>query len=115
MTHERFGSVRVGKSAVKRRGQGGSAMDVPRDVDPVETREWREALGSVLEFEGSERAHFLLSEIVAEARRQGAPVPYSANTPYLNTIPPEKEERHPGHRATEHRIRSLVRWNAVAI
>ena len=89
-------------------------MDAVRDEDPVETREWRDALGSVLAFEGPERVHFLLSEIVTEARRQGAPVPYSANTPYLNTIPPQQEERHLGDRATEHRIRSLIRWNAVA-
>ena len=70
-------------------------MDAVRDEDPVETQEWRDALGSVLAFEGPERVHFLLSEIVTEARRQGAPVPYSANTPYLNTIPPQQEERHP--------------------
>ena len=89
-------------------------MDAVRDEDPVETQEWRDALGSVLAFEGPERVHFLLSEIVTEARRQGAPVSYSANTPYLNTIPPQQEERHLGDRATEHRIRSLIRWNAVA-
>jgi pyruvate dehydrogenase E1 component len=89
-------------------------MDAVRDEDPVETQEWRDALGSVLAFEGPERVHFLLSEIVTEARRQGVPVPYSANTPYLNTIPPQQEERHLGDRATEHRIRSLIRWNAVA-
>jgi pyruvate dehydrogenase E1 component len=86
-----------------------------RDSDPLETQEWRESLGSVLEFEGPERAHYLLGQIVSEARRRGAPVPYSANTPYLNTIPPEKEERHPGDRAIEHRIRSFIRWNALAI
>src|SRR4030095_9758907 len=68
-----------------------------------------------LEFEGPRRAQFLLEEIVAEARRKGAPVPYSANTPYLNTIPPELEARHPGDRAIEHRIRSFIRWNALAI
>jgi len=89
-------------------------MDAVRDEDPVETQEWRDAVGSVLAFEGPERVHFLLSEIVTEARRQGAPVSYSANTPYLNTIPPQQEERHLGDRATEHRIRSLIRWNAVA-
>jgi pyruvate dehydrogenase E1 component len=86
-----------------------------RDSDPVETQEWRDALGSVVTFEGPDRAHYLLSELVAEARRQGTPVPYSATTPYLNTIPPDKEERHPGDRAIEHRIRSLIRWNAIAI
>src|SRR5919204_249174 len=86
-----------------------------RDSDPLETQEWRDALDGVLEFEGPERAQFLLQQVLSEAYRKGAPVPYSANTPYLNTIPPEQQERHPGDRAIEHRIRSLIRWNAAAI
>src|ERR671935_130146 len=86
-----------------------------RDSDPLETQEWRDALDSVLAFEGAQRAQFLLQEVLTEARRKGAPVPYSANTPYLNTIPPEQQARHPGDRAIEHRIRSLIRWNAAAI
>ena len=85
------------------------------DLDPVETREWLDALESVMVFEGSERAGFLLGELSREATRAGAPVPYSANTPYLNTIAPDKETRHPGDQAIEHRIRSLTRWNALAI
>jgi pyruvate dehydrogenase E1 component len=85
-----------------------------KDLDPAETREWLDALESVLEFDGADRAYFLLDELIDEARRNGAPVPYSANTPYLNTIPPDKENRHPGDQAIERRIRSLVRWNAVA-
>ena len=89
-------------------------MDIQTDRDPLETQEWRDALAGVLAFEGPDRARFLLEELIAEARRQGAPVPFSATTPYLNTIPPGKEERHPGDRAIEHRIRSLIRWNAVA-
>jgi pyruvate dehydrogenase E1 component len=89
-------------------------MDVLRDIDPVETKEWRDALDSVLAFEGVDRAQFLLESLADEARRQGAPIPYSANTPYLNTIRPDQEERHPGNRAIEHRIRSLIRWNALA-
>jgi pyruvate dehydrogenase E1 component len=89
-------------------------MDVLTDRDPMETQEWREALDSVLAFEGPERAHYLLEELVNEARRQGAPVPYSANTPYLNTISPAQEERHPGDQTIEPRIRSLIRWNSVA-
>jgi len=85
------------------------------DRDPTETREWVDALESVIEFEGAERARYLLEHVLDRARRKGAPVPYSANTPYLNTIPPEKEERHPGDRPIEHRIRSFIRWNALAI
>ena len=90
-------------------------MDRAVDEDPVETGEWRDALGSVLAFEGPERARFLLGELMGEARRQGAPVPYSATTPYLNTIPPDREPPHPGDRAIEHKIRSYIRWNALAI
>jgi pyruvate dehydrogenase E1 component len=85
------------------------------DPDPIETREWIEALDSVLDFEGAERAHFLLDELIGQGRRRGAPVPYSPNTPYLNTIPPGQEDRHPGDRAIEHRIRSIIRWNELAI
>jgi pyruvate dehydrogenase E1 component len=85
------------------------------DVDPIETKEWLDALESVLEFEGSERAGYLLGELSREAGRQGTPVPFAANTPYLNTIAPDQETPHPGHRPTEHRIRSIIRWNALAM
>jgi pyruvate dehydrogenase E1 component len=61
---------------------------MPQDLDPVETSEWREAFDSVIEFDGADRAGFLLEELIGEARRNGAPVPYAANTPYLNTIAP---------------------------
>jgi pyruvate dehydrogenase E1 component len=81
----------------------------------METTEWREALESVVAFEGPDRAHFLLDELMQEARRQGAKVPYSANTPYRNTIPVDQEPKHPGDRAIEHKIRSIIRWNALAI
>ena len=86
------------------------------DLDPAETREWVEALDSVLAFEGADRAFYLLDEVTAEARRKGAPVPYSATTPYLNTIPPDKEDRlSPRELAIDHRIRSIIRWNALAM
>jgi pyruvate dehydrogenase E1 component len=86
------------------------------DLDPAETREWLEALDSVLAYEGADRAFHLLDEVVTEARRKGAPVPYSATTPYLNTIPPQKEDRLSSRELTlDHRIRSLIRWNALAM
>ena len=86
------------------------------DLDPAETREWVEALDSVLAFEGADRAFYLLDEVTAEARRKGAPVPYSATTPYLNTIPPARENRlSPRELAIDHRIRSMIRWNALAM
>jgi len=85
------------------------------DVDPQETQEWLDALEAVLENEGAERAHFLLERLIDKARRSGAYLPYSANTAYLNTIPVQRQERFPGDRAMERRIRSLVRWNAMAM
>ena len=89
--------------------------DIVPDGDPQETQEWLEALESVLKIEGTERAHFLLEKLVDKARRSGAYIPFSANTAYLNTIPPEKEERLPGDPELEQKIRSLVRWNAMAM
>ncbi|MDP9399062.1 MAG: pyruvate dehydrogenase (acetyl-transferring), homodimeric type [Actinomycetota bacterium] len=86
-----------------------------KDPDPAETREWLDALDSVLEFEGAERAEQLLDSLLDEGRRKGVPVPYSANTPYLNTIPPEKEEPYPGDASIEHRIRAMNRWDALAM
>jgi pyruvate dehydrogenase E1 component len=87
----------------------------PQDIDPQETQEWLDALETVLSNEGVERAHYLLERLVEKARRSGTYLPYSANTAYINTIPPGKEERSPGDHALEHRIRSYVRWNAMAM
>ena len=84
------------------------------DLDPLETREWLDALDSVVVFDGADRATFLLDELLDGARRSGVPVPYSANTPYLNTIPPDREPPHPGDQEIEQKIRSLIRWNAIA-
>lgn len=86
-----------------------------QDIDPQETQEWLEALDSLLEREGVERGHFILEQLVARARRSGAYLPFSANTAYLNTIPTQREEKSPGDHALEWRIRSLVRWNAMAM
>ena len=87
-------------------------MDDIRDPDPLETKEWLESLDGVLEVEGAERAHFLLASVMEGARRKGASVPYSANTPYLNTIQVDRQPVHPGDREIEHKIRSIIRWNA---
>jgi len=85
------------------------------DIDPQETQEWLDALEAVLENEGVERAHFLLEKMIDKARRSGAYLPYSANTAYVNTIPVTQQERFPGDRAMERRIRSFIRWNAMAM
>ncbi|AHF03564.1 pyruvate dehydrogenase [Marichromatium purpuratum 984] len=85
------------------------------DIDPQETQEWLDALDAVFENEGVDRAHFLLERLIDKARRSGAYQPYSANTAYLNTIPVHQEQRFPGDLAMERRIRSFVRWNAMAM
>ncbi len=85
------------------------------DIDPQETREWLDALEAVLENEGAERAHYLLEQLVEKARLSGAYLPYKATTAYLNTIPPSKQPPFPGNRAMERRIRSFIRWNAMAM
>jgi pyruvate dehydrogenase E1 component len=90
-------------------------MSDDRDIDPVETGEWLESLSGVVEVSGAGRARDLLGRVVERARRLGAAPAYSANTPYLNTIPVAAQAAHPGDRAIEHRIRSLIRWNALAI
>jgi pyruvate dehydrogenase E1 component len=85
------------------------------DTDPAETEEWLDALSSVLEFEGGDRAYYLLDRLIEEGRQRGAPVPYSITTPYINTIPVEQQPPYPGDQAIEWRIRSMHRWNALAI
>ncbi len=90
-------------------------MPLRPDIDPQETQEWLEALEAVLENEGVERAHFLIERMVDKARRSGAYLPFSANTAYVNTIPVTKQKRFPGDRAMERRIRSFIRWNAMAM
>ncbi|MDB5970537.1 MAG: aceE [Hydrocarboniphaga sp.] len=85
------------------------------DQNPAETKEWLDALQAVLEREGPERAHQLLETLTEKARLSGAFIPFSPNTPYINTIPPNLEERSPGNHELEWKIRSLLRWNAMAL
>ncbi len=90
-------------------------MDMQDDIDPQETREWLDALDGVLRTEGPERVQFLIERLIDKARRSGAFIPFSANTAYLNTIPVDKQVRMPGDQNIEHTIRSVVRWNAMAM
>ncbi|MEQ1533008.1 MAG: pyruvate dehydrogenase (acetyl-transferring), homodimeric type [Sideroxydans sp.] len=85
------------------------------DYDPQETQEWLDSLQSVLDKEGGDRAHFLIDQLINHARLAGDDLPISATTPYINSIPLDKEERSPGNHDMEHRIRALMRWNAMAI
>jgi pyruvate dehydrogenase E1 component len=85
------------------------------DIDPIETREWIDSLSSVLENDGSNRAQFLIKQLIEHSYRQGSDLVLSRNTPYINTIPPEKEFKSPGDQNLERKIRSLIRWNAAAM
>ena len=85
-----------------------------QDLDPVETQEWLDALESVLDREGESRAHYLLTRMGEQASRTGTQLPYAITTPYRNTIPVTHEARMPGDLFMERRIRSLIRWNALA-
>src|SRR5262249_46235383 len=90
-------------------------MGETTDPDTVETGEWIDSLRAVLHHSGSGRATFLLERFTAEVERAGAAATFALNTPYVNTIPPEREEHASWDRDIEHRIRSIIRWNAVAI
>ncbi len=85
------------------------------DADSQETREWLDALSAVIGAEGNERAHFLLETLIDHARQAGIEVPFSATTAYVNTIPVDQEERTPGNIEIEERLRTYMRWNAMAM
>ena len=86
-----------------------------QDLDPAETQEWTDALKGVINADGTGRAHYLLERMVDETRRAGGYLPFGMTTEYVNTIPPQLEARSPGDAAMEWRIRSLIRWNAMAM
>jgi len=86
-----------------------------KDIDSVETLEWLDALEYVLENEGVDRANFLLERLSARMTKTGARLPYTITTPYRNTIPSNREAVMPGDLFMERRIRSLIRWNALAM
>ena len=85
------------------------------DIDPQETKEWLDALGAVLQRDGAERTHFIIEQLIHSARIAGVNLPYRNTTAYVNTIPVNEEERLPGDPRMEHRVRSLERWNALAM
>src|SRR6187402_3839 len=85
------------------------------DKDSQETREWMDALSSVIQSEGPERAHFLLEQLLEHARQKSIDMPFSANTGYVNTIETDQEERSPGNLEIEERLRAYMRWNAMAM
>ncbi|MDB5796759.1 MAG: aceE, partial [Paucimonas sp.] len=85
------------------------------DPDVIETQEWLDALEAVIANEGPERAHYLMERMVDLARRRGAHIPFSSNTAYINTIPAHLGAHCPGNLEYEERLRSWMRWNAMAM
>ena len=86
-----------------------------QDKDPVETKEWLDALQGVIATEGPDRAAFLIDEQISYARVNGVVQPFHAETPYINTIPVEQQAKLPGDQEIENKIRSYTRWNAMAM
>src|SRR5207253_1603488 len=91
------------------------AADNVADLESIETREWLDSLDYVLQNNGPARAGQLLQELAAHARRRGIRLPFSANTPFINTIPADQEAPFPGNQELERKIKSLVRWNAISM
>ena len=89
--------------------------DILKDIDAQETSEWLEALSTILEDEGSERAQFILEQVMDKARKEGVNLPHGINTNYVNTIPSDQQPVYPGDLKIEQRIRSIIRWNAIMI
>ncbi len=81
----------------------------------IENAEWRESLDYVLQAQGAERVRELLRLLQVRAQEQGVSIPFTANTPYINTIPRDKQPHFPGNREIERRIKSIIRWNAMAM
>ena len=110
-----IGAVAAAKSNPSWKKRDGLLMETIQDIDPEETREWLDSLEAVIDAEGVDRAHFLLEQLITTARLRGTYLPYNANTPYLNTIPVDRQPHYPGDREIERRISSIIRWNALAM
>ena len=86
-----------------------------KDTDPQETQEWLESIDDTLEEHGFDRARFLLEQLIEHAQAKGARLPFNTNTPFINTILPSEQPEYPGDRQLERRIKSIIRWNAMAM
>jgi len=85
------------------------------DIDPLETQDWLDSLSALIDEKGLNRAHYIIEKLINHSRSQGIKIPYSANTEYTNTISLAKQEPYPGNRLLERRIKSIIRWNAMAM
>jgi len=90
--------------------------ELNKDVDPIETQEWRDSIASVIKFQGMDRAQYLLKSLISTTTESGQQLPVdSLTTPYRNTIPKEEEAEMPGDMHMERSIRGIIRWNALAM
>ncbi len=85
------------------------------DIDPLETKDWLDSISAVLKKDGKQRAQFLIKELIEYSYKEGSDLVLSRNTPYINTISPEREKKSPGDQNIERKLRSLIRWNAAAM
>ena len=85
------------------------------DIDPQETQEWMESFDSIVEHQGIERAYFILTQLLSRAQIERVELPALLQTPYINTIPPEREPGYPGDEDLERKIRRYIRWNAAVM
>src|SRR5205085_4569628 len=92
-----------------------SVSEKSPDFDEIERREWLDSLDYVIRHRGPERAHAFLAELQSHVQQAGIQIPFIANTLYVNTIPADRQPAYPGSHEIERRIRSLVRWNALAM
>ena len=85
------------------------------DTDPQETQDWIDSINALIDEKGEERTSFIIEKLIDFSRRSGVQVPFSPYTEYLNTISIKNQKPYPGNRSIERRIKSLVRWNAMAM
>ncbi len=85
------------------------------DIDPLETKDWLDSISAVLKKDGKQRAQFLIKELIEYSYKEGSDLVLSRNTPYINSISPEREKKSPGDQNIERKLRSLIRWNAAAM
>src|SRR5207248_2190810 len=97
------------------RVQSPSSNGAGADVDAIETSEWLEAVDAVVAHDGPGRARELLTQVVERAQSAGTGPIATLTTPYVNTIPASREAKLPDDPALERRLRSIVRWNAIAM
>ena len=107
-------SKAVAQAEVKKQ-LGELQRSVDRDVDSAETQEWLASLDYVLKSKGADRVRFLIEQLRDRAAEEGVPLVANTNTPYINTIPVSEQPAFPGNRELERRIKSIIRWNAMAM